>query len=204
MVGGPRCGAPSVRKDRIPMSRGAIVATNDERIARLRGMRAEVVARWGSRADRAAARDGQAHGPRASRAPAGPGSFVELDAFVTNRAAATDVDGQHVPRRRRGHRPRHHRRPAGLRLLPGLHGLRRIPVGGLRREDLQDHGSGDEGRRADHRTQRFRRRADPGGRRRRSAATPTSSCATSSPPASSRRSRSSSDRAPGARCTRRR
>ena len=48
---------------------------------------------------------------------------------------------------------------------PGLHGLRRIAVGGVRREDLQGHGPGDEGRRADHRPQRFRRRADPGGRR---------------------------------------
>ena len=93
-----------------------------------------------------------------------PGSFVELDAFVTHRAT------------RFGHRESFlgdgvvtghgdDRRPARLRLQPGLHGLRWIAVRGLRREDLQGHGSGDEGRRADHRPQRFRRRADPGRRR---------------------------------------
>ena len=38
-------------------------------------------------------------------------------------------------------------------------------VRGACREDLQDHGPGDEGRRAGDRPQRFRRRAHPGGRR---------------------------------------
>ncbi len=117
-----------------------------------------------------------------------PDSFVELDAFVT-----TSLDGvrasSSVPRRWRRHRPRDDRRPAGVRLQPGLHGLRRVALGGVRREDLQGDGPGDEGRRAGHRPERFRWRANPGRRRRRSAATPTSSCATPWPRASSRRSR---------------
>ena len=43
-------------------------------------------------------------------------------------------------RRRRRHRLRHRRRPPGLRVLPGLHGLRRQPRRGVRREDRQGHG----------------------------------------------------------------
>ena len=93
------------------------------------------------------------------------GSFVELDAFVTHRADGVRPGRAARPRRRRRHRPRHHRRPARVRLQPGLHGLRRLAVGGVRREDLQGHGPRDEGRRADRRPQRFRRRANPGGRR---------------------------------------
>ena len=69
------------------------------------------------------------------------------------------------PWRRRGHRTWHCRRAPGLRLQPGLHGLRRVAFGGVRREDLQDHGSRDEGRRPGGRAQRFRRRTNPGGRR---------------------------------------
>ena len=68
------------------------------------------------------------------------------------------------PGRRRGHRLRHDQWPAGLRLLPGLHGVRRRAVGAARREDLQDHGPGDEGRRAGDRPERLRRRAHPGRR----------------------------------------
>ena len=89
----------------------------------------------------------------------------ELDAFVTHRAAGVRARRAARPRRRRRHRARHDRRPAGVRVLAGLHGLRRIAVGGVRREDLQGDGPRDEGRRAGHRPQRLRRRADPGGRR---------------------------------------
>ena len=53
---------------------------------------------------------------------------------------------------------------AGVRLRAGLHGLRRLALGDQRAEDLQDHGPGDEDRRAGDRPERFRRRAHPGGR----------------------------------------
>ena len=68
-------------------------------------------------------------------------------------------------RRRRDHRLRHDRRPPGLRVLPGLHRLRRLPRRGVRREDHQGDGPRHEVRVPDHRHQRGRRRAHPGGRR---------------------------------------
>ena len=71
---------------------------------------------------------------------------------------------QQGSRRRRGHRLRHDQRPAGVRLQPGLHGVRRRAVGGACREDLQGDGPGDEGRRAGDRPERFGRRAHPGRR----------------------------------------
>ena len=60
---------------------------------------------------------------------------------------------------------RPHRRPPRLRLLAGLHRVRRLAVRVVRREDLQDHGSRDAQRRAGDRPQRLRRRAHPGRRR---------------------------------------
>ncbi len=56
-------------------------------------------------------------------------------------------------------------------------------------EDPQGHGPLRVARRADHRAQRRRRRADPGGRERAATPTAASSCATRGPRASSRRSR---------------
>ncbi len=73
--------------------------------------------------------------------------------------------GPEDPGRRRRHRLWHDQRPADVRLQPGLHGVRRRALRGARREDLQDHGSRDEGRRAGDRSQRLRRRAHPGRRR---------------------------------------
>ena len=67
--------------------------------------------------------------------------------------------------RRRRHRARHDRRPPRLRVLAGLHDLRRLARRGHGREDLQGHGPGREDRLPDHRHQRLRRRAHPGGRR---------------------------------------
>ena len=156
-------------------------------------------------ANRAAARDGQADRARAPRPPARPG-LVRRARRVRHVHRPTDFAGRQQQFLGDGVVTGHgtDRRPAGLRLQPGLHGLRRLAVRGVRREDLQGHGPRDEGRRADHRPQRFRRRANPGRRASRSAATPTSSCATSWRPASSRRSPSSWARAPAARSTRRR
>ena len=117
-------------------------------------------------AHRAPARGRQADRARAHRAAARPGLASRSSTRSSPTAAPTSawrsssIPGDGVVT---GHGTR--RRPAGLRLRPGLHRLRRLAVRDLRREDLQGHGPGDEGRRAGHRPQRLRRRAHPGGRR---------------------------------------
>ena len=125
----------------------------DEAVHAGLGGRGREAARQGQedrpRADRAAARSGLVH--RAGRVRPAP-----LDVVRDGEAAAV--------RRRGGHRLRHHRRPAGLRVQPGRHGLRRQPRPGLRREDRQDHRLRAEDRLPDDRAQRGRRRPDPGGR----------------------------------------
>ena len=60
------------------------------------------------------------------------GSFVETRPLRRPRAAPTPAEAAGLRRRRR-HRLRPHRRAARLRLLAGLHGLRRIAVRGARR-----------------------------------------------------------------------
>ena len=71
------------------------MATNDERIARLRGMRAEALLGGGpERIERQHAM-GKLTARERLELLLDPGSFVELDAFVTNRSAATDADGPH-------------------------------------------------------------------------------------------------------------
>ena len=197
-------GSLSLRKDS-PMRSGRAVSTNDERLAPTRAdarrRRCSAAARCASSgstpAGKLTARErldllldpGLVRRARRVRHPPSHGFGLAENTFLGDGVVTGHgtIDGR-----------------LGLRLQPGLHGLRRIVVRGLRREDLQGHGPGDEGRRADHRPQRFRRRADPGGRRRRSAAMPTSSCATSWRPASCRRSRWSWGHAPAARSTRRR
>ena len=94
-----------------------------------------------------------------------PDSFEEWDMFKGHRCYDFGMANQIRARRRRGHRLRHHQRADGLRLQPGLHGLRRLAVRGPRREDLQDHGPRHEGRRPGDRAERLRRRPDPGGGR---------------------------------------
>ena len=84
--------------------------------------------------------------------------------FVEHRCVDFGMAEQQDPGRRRGHRLRHHQRPAGVRLQPGLHRVRRLALRSARREDLQGHGPGDEGRRAGDRPQRLGRRAHPGRR----------------------------------------
>ena len=103
------------------------VPTNEERIARLRAMRAESLLGGGEdRIDQQHA-PRQADGARATRAAARPG-FVRRARRVRHaRVVDFGLDDRH-PRRRRRHRPRDDRRPARLRLQPGLHGVRRIVV----------------------------------------------------------------------------
>ena len=114
--------------------------------------------------DREAARQGSQDRPRAHRAALRRGLVRRA-----RRAGPAPLDGvrpgeEAALRRRRGHRLRHHRRPPGLRVLPGLHGLRRLAGRGLRREDHQGDGPRHQDRLPDHRHQRGRRRPHPGGR----------------------------------------
>ena len=104
----------------------------------------------GARAAGAPARQGLVCGDGSARRPHGPG-------LRHGRAASAG--------RRRRHRVRPHSRPAGVRLRPGLHGVRRLALRGVCAEDLQDHGPRHEDGRAHHRAQRFGGRAHPGGRR---------------------------------------
>ena len=155
-------GGLSLRKD---TRRGVpTVSTNDERFARLEEMRVDRALGGGAGSHREAARRRQADGARTTR-PAARSRVVRRarcirHAPTTLPAAEIAILGDGVVT---GHGD--DRRPASLRLQPGLHGLRWFAVRGVRREDLQGHGPCDEGRRADHRPQRFGGSADPGGRR---------------------------------------
>ena len=93
-----------------------------------------------------------------------PGSFHELDMLARHRVPA-DLHRGAALHRRRHHRLGHDRRPQGLRVLAGLHRVRRRPRRGVRREDPQGDGPRPVGRRAAHRPQRRRRRPHPGRRR---------------------------------------
>ena len=78
--------------------------------------------------------------------------------------------------RRRHHRLGHDRRPQGLRVLPGLHALRRRPRRGVRREDPQGDGPGAQGRRPGRSASTTA--PAPASRRARSASPPTAASST--------------------------
>ena len=73
-----------------------------------------------------------------------PGTFEELDKLVTHRCRDFGMDDQIIPGDGvvAGHGL--DRRPPGVCLRAGLHGLRRVAVRDQRRENREDHGSGDE------------------------------------------------------------
>ena len=56
------------------------------------------------------------------------GSFEEWDMFVEHRCNDFGMDEQKIPGRRRRHRLRHDQRPAGVRVQPGLHRVRRLAL----------------------------------------------------------------------------
>ena len=115
---------------------------------------------------REAAREGQVHRARADREAAGSG-LLPGARRVRAPPHAGLRDGREPPARRCGdHRPRDDRRPPGVRVQPGLHGLRRLAGRGDGREDLQGDGPRGARRLPADRDQRLGRRADPGGRRR--------------------------------------
>ena len=135
-----------------------------ERLAQLEALRLESLHANG-RGRREAAREGQVHGARADRQAPRPGELprdrrVRPPPDARLRDAADPAAG-----RRRDHRPRADRRPAGLRLQPGLHPLRRIARRGDGREDRQGDGPRREDRVSGDRDQRLRRRPPPGGSR---------------------------------------
>ena len=114
---------------------------------------------------RAPPRGGEAPRPRARREALRPGLVRRARPLRPPPRVELRDDGSPPVRRRRRHRLRDGLRPARLRLLPGLHRLRRLAERGLRREDLQGHGPGRQVRLPGDRDQRLRRRADPGGSR---------------------------------------
>ena len=113
---------------------------------------------------RAPPRQGEADRPRAHRVPARRGVVPGARHAGPAPGPRHGAGGQPALHRRRGHRLRHHRRPAGLHLQPGLHRLRRGAGRGLRREDPQGDGPRRLHRGPDDRPQRRRRGPDSGGR----------------------------------------
>ena len=93
-----------------------------------------------------AAREGQANRARAGRQAARPG----LVRGARHVRAPPHLRVRHAEapslRRRRGDRLGHDRRPAGVRLLAGLHRLRRLARRGDGGEDVQGHGPGRQDR----------------------------------------------------------
>ena len=95
---------------------------------------------------RGAACQGQADGPRAHRRAARSGvvrGIRHVRRASLDRLRHGDPED---PGRRRGDRPWHDQRPAGLCLQPGFHRVRRRAVGHACRQDLQGHGQRHEGR----------------------------------------------------------
>ena len=114
---------------------------------------------------RAPPRGGQAPRPHAGREALRPGLVRRARPLRPPPRSELRDDGSPPLRRRGRHRLWDDLRPARLRLLPGLHRLRRLAQRGLRREDLQGHGPGGQVRLPGDRDQRLGRCADPGGRR---------------------------------------
>ena len=135
-------------------------------LAELDARKAEARVAGGAKAIERHHAQGQDDRPRAHRVPARRGLVPGARHAEPPRRVGHGPRGVASLHRRGHHRLRHDRRPQGLRVLPGLHRLRRRARRDARREDPQDHGPGDHDGAADHRAQRRRRRAHPRGRRR--------------------------------------
>ena len=157
---------PTGRAANVRLRGGGRRARDDRGKARVAGGAAGAGApRRQREGGRAPARGGQPPRPRASREALRPGLVRRARPLRPPSRVELRDDGAAPVRRRRRHRLRLDLRPQGLRLLAGLHRLRRLAERGLRREDLQGHGPGRQVRLPGDRDQRLRRRADPGGRR---------------------------------------
>ena len=135
--------------------------TNEERFQRLGTMRAEAL--LGGGPERIEQQHGRGKLTARERLELllDPGSFVELDAFVTHRSrglrpgrASSGTGSSRATARSTADSSSSSARTSRS---SAARSPRRTP----RRSE--GHGPRDEGRRADHRPQRFRRRADPGG-----------------------------------------
>ena len=111
----------------------------------------------------APARAGQAHRARAHRPAARPRHVRRARHARPPPGARLRHRAEPSAHRRCRHRLGRGRRPQGLRVLAGLHDLRRRARRGVRREDPQGDGPRRVGRRAARRAQRRRRRAHPRG-----------------------------------------
>ena len=111
-----------------------------------------------------AARSRQAHRARADRAAGGQGVLPRDRPDGPPPGARLRHGSQPAVWRRGDHRLGLHRRPQGVRVLSGLHGVRRVARRGHVGEGVQDHGPGRGHRGPGHRHQRLRRSAHPGGR----------------------------------------
>ena len=138
--------------------------TTAGKLADLERRRSEAVHAGSAAGGGQAARAGQADRAGADRHAAGPRLLHRVRRAGPAPRHRLRHRGHPALRGRRGHRVRHRGRAAGVRVQPGLHGVRRLAGRGLRREDRQDHGPRAEDRLPDHRDQRRRGRTHTGGR----------------------------------------
>ena len=143
----------------------AVDETTAEKLARMQALRDEALHQGSPKAVASRRESGRLLARERVRKLLDPGSFVEIDRYVRHREVEFGMRRAATVGRRGRDRLRHRLRPQGVRLLAGLHHLRRVPERGLRREDLQGDGPGREAGLPGDRDQRLRRRADPGGRR---------------------------------------
>ena len=127
--------------------RGRRCETTHAKLARLRELRRQAQLGGGERRIEQQHKRGKLTARERLDLLLDPGTFQELDALVVHRATDSAWTNEHYLGDGvvTGLRP--DRRPAGRRLLAGLHRLRRLALGGARREDLQADGPGDEDRR---------------------------------------------------------
>ena len=191
--------AKTIRRRRAPCRRTRNGST------RLRAMRAESLLGGGQDAHRPAARARQADRARAAR-PAARRRTRSSSSTRSSTPRSTDFGLDDSASSATASSPATARSTAGCVFVfsQDFTVFGGSLVRGVRREDLQGHGPGDEGRRADHRAQRLRRRADPGGRRVARRLRRHLPAQHAGVRRRARRSRSSWARAPAARCTRRR
>ena len=132
-------------------------------LRQLEEKRAGARAGGGARAGPGPARQGQAHRARAARGPARPQFLRRIRHVRRASLCRFGMAEQTVPSDGGRDGLGHHQRPPRLCFQPGFHRLRRQPLRGARRENLQGHRPGHEGGCARDRAQRFGRCPHPGG-----------------------------------------
>ena len=159
-----RCGSDDPdHRDMVPSSLQAMTDhLLKERIADLERRKAgSVQSRFGP-SDRAPAREGQAARTRRRRLPARPGSFQRARPAGSPSSPCRRLGGALY--RRRDHGMGHDPRPQGLRVQPGLHGVRRARSARCSPRRSTSSWTRAQGRGAGHRLERRSRRPHPGRR----------------------------------------